>query len=349
MLKALATTPWKILLVDDEEDVIEVSRLVLEDLRFDGRPLDILDARSAQEARVMFEQHADIALAFIDVVMETEHAGLDLVKYVRDQLGNRHTRLILRTGNPGAAPQREIVQYFEIDDYKEKTELTADRLETSVYTSLRSYRNLMSNIRLRQDLLDAQTEVLNRLCGAIESRSKETGTHVRRIALYSRQLGELYGLPHTQLDLLEAAAPMHDIGKVATPDDILNKPGPLTEEEWAVMRRHPEEGYRLLAHPQLAVMQTGAEIALSHHEKWDGSGYPGGLAGDAIPVFGRIVAIVDVFDAMLSRRAYKEAWSLDRVFADMSALRGSHFDPRLLDLFLAHLAAFHDIYNCHPD
>ena len=343
------TSPWKILLVDDEEDVIEVSRLVLEDVRFDGRPLDILDTRSAQEARVLFEQHDDIALAFIDVVMETEHAGLDLVKYVREQLCNRHTRLILRTGNPGAAPQREIVQYLEIDDYKEKTELTADRLETAVYTSLRSYRNLMSNIALRQDLLDAQSEILSRLCGAIESRSKETGTHIRRIAMYSRKLGELYGLPDAKLDLLEAGAPLHDIGKVATPDDILNKPGPLTAQEWEVMRRHPEEGYRLLNHPKLAVMQVSAEIALAHHEKWDGSGYPGGLAGEAIPLFGRIVAIVDVFDALLSKRAYKEAWTLEHVSADMLSLRGSHFDPRLLDLFLANLPGFHDIYNRHPD
>ena len=348
MLKP-TTSPWKILLVDDEEDVLEVSHLVLEDLRFDGRPLDILDARSAKEARLLFEQHQDIALAFIDVVMETEHAGLDLVKYVREQLCNRHTRLILRTGNPGAAPQREIVQYFEIDDYKEKTELTADRLETAVYTSLRSYRNLMSNIALRQDLLDAQSEVLSRLCGAIESRSKETGTHIRRIALYSRVLGELCGLPGAQLDLLEASAPLHDIGKVATPDDILNKPGPLNAEEWAVMRRHPEEGYRLLTHPKLAVMQASAEIALAHHEKWDGSGYPRGLAGESIPLFGRIVAIVDVFDAMLSKRAYKEAWSLERVSADMRALRSTHFDPRLTDLFLAHLPTFHNIYTLNPD
>ena len=343
------TSPWKILLVDDEEDVIEVSRLVLEDLRFDGRPLDILDARSARDARLLFEQHKDIAVAYIDVVMETEHAGLDLVKYVREQLGNRDTRLILRTGNPGAAPQREIVQYFEIDDYKEKTELTADRLETSTYTSLRGYRNLMSNIALRQKVTDAQAEVLNRLCGAIECRSKETGTHIRRIALYSRQLGTLLGLPAEQLDLLEAGAPMHDIGKVATPDHILNKPGPLTEEEWEVMRRHPEEGYKLLTDTQFAVMQTGADIARSHHEKWNGSGYPHGLAGEAIPLFGRIVAIVDVFDALLSKRAYKEAWSLERVATDMLALRGSHFDPRLTDLLLDHLDLFHSIYSSHPD
>ncbi|MEY4755701.1 MAG: hypothetical protein RJA34_599 [Pseudomonadota bacterium] len=349
MLTPAAKNPWKILLVDDEEDVIEVTRLVLEDLRFDDRPLNILDARSAQEARLLFEQHKDIAVAFIDVVMETEHAGLDLVKYVREQLGNRDTRLILRTGNPGAAPQREIVQYFEIDDYKEKTELTADRLEASVYTSLRGYRNLMSNIALRQEVTDAQAEVLNRLCAAIETRSKETGTHIRRIALYSRQLGTLLGLPAEQLDLLEAGAPMHDIGKVATPDHILNKPGPLTEDEWDVMRRHPEEGYRLLTDTHFPVMQAGADIARSHHEKWNGSGYPHGLAGEAIPLFGRIVALVDVFDAMLSKRAYKEAWSLERVAADLQALRGSHFDPRLTDLFLNHLELFHNIYSSHPD
>lgn len=136
--------PWTVLIVDDEPDVIAVTRMVFEDLVFEGRELRVLTADSGSAARAIFDQEPDIAVAYIDVVMETEHAGLDLVDFVRNVRGNRETRLILRTGNPGAAPREEIVRHLEIDDYKEKTELTADRLETSLITSLRTYRALKS-------------------------------------------------------------------------------------------------------------------------------------------------------------------------------------------------------------
>ena len=135
-------SPWKVLVVDDEPDVIAVTEMVFDGLVFDGRPVHVLTASSGEEGRRLFREYGDIAVAYVDVVMETEHAGLDLIRYVRNELGNRLTRLILRTGNPGAAPREEIVRHLEIDDYKEKTELTAERLETSLFTSLRTYRLL---------------------------------------------------------------------------------------------------------------------------------------------------------------------------------------------------------------
>lgn len=141
----MTVPPWTLLLVDDDQDVIEVSKLVLEDIVFEGRPLRILSARSGQEARARFDTESDIAVAMIDVVMETEHAGLDLVEYVRKTLQNKDTRLILRTGNPGAAPPLDIIRHMEVDDYKEKTELTAERLEISLLTALRSYRNIKAS------------------------------------------------------------------------------------------------------------------------------------------------------------------------------------------------------------
>lgn len=140
----VADHPWRVLVVDDEPDVISVTEMVFEGLTFDGRPLQIFTAASGAEAKKLFATVEDIAVAYIDVVMETDHAGLDLVGYVRDELGNRKTRLILRTGNPGAAPRHEIVRHLAIDDYKEKTELTADRLETSLLTSLRTYSQLVN-------------------------------------------------------------------------------------------------------------------------------------------------------------------------------------------------------------
>jgi len=191
--------------------------------------------------------------------------------------------------------------------------------------------------------------VLHRLCGAVESRSKETGSHIRRIARYAGELARLAGLDEEQTFLLEAASPLHDIGKVSIPDRILNKPGRLDAEEWDVMKKHAELGHALLWHPSLAVLRAGAEIALAHHEKWDGSGYPGGLAGEQIPLSGRIVALVDVFDALLARRAYKEPWPIEDVIREVEALRGRHFDPRLTDLLLTHSERFHEIFVAHPD
>ena len=136
---------WTILLVDDDEDVIEVSKLVLEDIEFEGRPVRILTASSGREGQQIFEAVPNIAVAFIDVVMETDHDGLELVEFVRNKLGNRETRLIMRTGNPGAAPPLDIVRHLEIDDYKEKTEMTAERLEISLLTALRNYRSLTAS------------------------------------------------------------------------------------------------------------------------------------------------------------------------------------------------------------
>jgi len=134
-----SNTPWKVLIVDDEPDVIAITEMVFDGLTFEGRLLEILTATSAAQARAVFESVPDVAVAYIDVVMETDHAGLDLVRYVRGDLGNATTRLILRTGNPGAAPRQDIVRHLAIDAYKEKVELTADRLETSLLTSLRTY------------------------------------------------------------------------------------------------------------------------------------------------------------------------------------------------------------------
>ena len=151
-MPSLLPTSWNVLVVDDDEDVIEVSRLVLEDLRFEDRPLRILAATSGAQARQLFETEPDIAVAYVDVVMETEHAGLDLIRHVRDTQHNRLTRLILRTGNPGSAPARDIVRHLEIDDYKEKTELTAERLEISLFTALRAYRNLRAHTAMQEGL-----------------------------------------------------------------------------------------------------------------------------------------------------------------------------------------------------
>ena len=182
--------------------------------------------------------------------------------------------------------------------------------------------------------------------GVIEAqRSHETSLHTRRVSLYCRLLAEELGLTEEQVRLVEAAAPLHDIGKMGIPDSILCKPDKLTEQERKVMQSHPSIGYGMLKHSTRPLLQAGAIIALHHHEKWDGSGYPQGLQGDNIHIFGRIVALADVFDALYSNRVYKSSWSLDKIIELVTEQRGRHFDPQLVDIFLLNSERFVQIYH----
>ncbi len=180
-----------------------------------------------------------------------------------------------------------------------------------------------------------EREAVLRLSRAAEFRDPETGAHLLRMANYTRLIAERLGLPGPAVELLFEAAPMHDIGKVGIPDAILLKPGRLNDEEFAVMKRHAEIGNRILAGSTSDLLQTAAEIAWTHHEKWDGNGYPRGLAGEVIPLAGRIVAVADVFDALTSERPYKRAWPLEQARRFLLDNSGRHFDPACVDAFLA--------------
>jgi putative two-component system response regulator len=166
---------------------------------------------------------------------------------------------------------------------------------------------------------------------------------------YASTLAERMGWCPTACGAIGSAAPMHDIGKIGIPDCILLKPGALDEAEWAEMRRHPERGAAIIGEQGRGLMQMAARIALSHHEKWDGSGYPRGLKGEAIPIEGRIVAIADVFDALLSRRPYKEAWPLEKVTAYLAEQAGRHFDPEIVPIFMEAIPRLIEIRAEFPD
>lgn len=473
---------WTVLVVDDEPEVREITRIVLSGMQFEGKGLEIVEAGSAREAEGILAERDDVALMIVDVVMESENAGLELVRKVREQMKNRITRIVLRTGHPGQAPERDVIRSFDINDYKEKTELTSRKLETMVYVALRGYRDLMlieaaraglervveasaqiqsrhkrhefasavlaqlsvlvglhrgalyctiprdgqppdssiqiaaasgefesevtrtiaeslsateldsvhaalehkshvfgddhfvlyftdrrdsesllivaealrlseldlhlirafctnvsitfENLHLNQELLDSQLEMMCLLAGAAETRSRETANHVRRVGLIAELLARGYGLDDHDAEALRFAAPLHDIGKIAIPDVILNKPGAHTPEETVVMRTHAERGAQLLAQSRLPLIQLAADIAWTHHEKWDGSGYPRQLAGEAIPVGGRITALADVFDALGSRRCYKEAWASQDIRDYLLRERGTSFEPKLVDLLM---------------
>lgn len=201
----------------------------------------------------------------------------------------------------------------------------------------------VSRIRLQK----AQTEIMQKLVAAAEFRDNETGEHIKRMSQYAVTIARRLGLSEDECKILELAAPMHDIGKVGISDTILLKQGPLTPDEFATMQQHTEIGARILTgdHP---LIKASREIALTHHEKWDGSGYPQGLSGEDIPLFGRICALTDVFDALTSVRPYKKAWPLEKALSLIREQAGSHFDPHLVDIFfesLPEILAIKSIYN----
>ena len=475
--------PWKLLVVDDEPEVHLITRMVLGDYKFDGRGLSILEARSGEEAKGILLAHPDISVILLDVVMETDHSGLDLVKWIRESLGNRLVRIILRTGQPGAAPEKQVILEYEINDYKSKTELTSIKLFTAVTSAIRAWRDLktikrskegfqkivqasrelfgsralgqfiegvltqltsllyfeeeslyiqseglaiqgsaeefriiagtgsfgslagepveslpadlrqlliqvtterrslfsgnyylgfldqednpqqhilvlptsepikdadqeiiqlftsnvsvaLENVNLNQKIESTQKEIIFTLGEVLESRSRETGNHVRRVAAFSYLLAKEAGVSEAEAQMLRLASPMHDVGKIGVPDDILNKPGPLNPEELREIRKHTLVGYEILRYGGSGILQTAAVIALTHHERWDGLGYPHGLKGEAIPLGGRITAVADVFDALCHSRVYKEAWTPSRTWAYIAEHSGDLFDPRLVEGFL---------------
>lgn len=188
-------------------------------------------------------------------------------------------------------------------------------------------------VELQVEIEATQREFLYRLGEIAEMRSRETGQHVRRVAHFSAALARARGLSKEDRELLELVSPMHDAGKIAIPDQILNKPGALTEEEFTIMKTHASIGYEMFKDSGKEVLQAAALVAHTHHEKWNGSGYPNGLAGEEIPLFGRIVAIADVYDALGCDRVYKKAWEHEKIIDFFKAQSGVHFDPVLIELF----------------
>lgn len=478
--------PWKVLVVDDEEEVHTITTLVLRQFRYDNSPLQFLHAYNGEEAKRLITEHPDTAVILLDVVMEKEDAGLEVVEFVRKELGNAFVRIILRTGQPGQAPAEKIIVDYDINDYKEKTELSSQKLFTVMLSSLRTYRHMLTidanreglkniiqasaslfeqrsvkllasgvltqlvailgmspdamvcqiadishditlgnievlagsgcyenlvqsavsrelpahlindlkkaweiksclclddrfvgffpsdsgvgvllycegwnnlddlskslvevyctnvhaafeNVLLNQEIEDTQKDIIYTLGEIAEARSLETGTHVKRVSSISRILGKNFGLSQGEVEMLRLAAPMHDIGKVAIPDGILNHPGKLSEEDFATMQNHTEIGSVMLSSSPRAIMKAAAIIALQHHEKYNGSGYPEGLQGDDIHIFARIVALADVYDALSNDRVYRKAFEPDDVLAYIKEQRGLHFDPALVDVFFDNL------------
>ena len=204
-------------------------------------------------------------------------------------------------------------------------------------------------IMLHKEIEDTQKELIYRMGELAETRSKETGNHIKRVAAYSKLIAEKHGLDSQECELLFLASPMHDIGKLGTPDSILKKPGKLDKDEWVIMQEHAKVGYDLLSSSKKPILQASAIVAHQHHEKWNGKGYPQGLKGEDIHIYGRITAIADVFDALGSDRVYKTAWDDDKIIKLFKEERGEHFDPDLVDIFLDNIDEMCKIRDSYRD
>jgi len=488
---------WRILVVDDDDSVHQVTKLVLADAKIENRQLDIVSVYSMDEAKKKLLEEDDFCMAFVDVVMETDHAGLELVQWIREELKNQAILLILRTGQAGSAPEAKVIKDFDINDYKEKTDFTSNKMITTVYAGIRAYRDIMTiqrsldafkklieathdllkinqlkpfgsaalnhllalmnvessalyiarteidfdhqstsliiactgkyvcesdslessdisidvkekiqevfiskkhysddtcfvgyyqaalnaasvlyiefeddnehfkaslaelfatNVALilesltrQKEIEKTQKELLFIVGEAVEARSKETGAHVKRVAMICELIAQKLGLDETFINALRLAAPLHDLGKIAIPEHILHKPDKLVGDEWKIMQTHAQIGGDILEKSTVSVSKLAARLAHYHHENWDGSGYPEGLAGKNIPLEARIMAVADVFDALGSKRCYKEPWSDEDIKDFLIAEKSKKFDTTLVDIIVDNYDTFADIRVQYPD
>lgn len=278
--------------------------------------------------------------------------GLELAKAIRKPLRNRDVPIVLVTV-VGDEPIRQAALDAGVIDFLVKPvsprELRA-RCRNLLQLRQQSESIKQRSLSLEQRLLASMHEVeerehetLSRLARAIELRDTGTSAYLERMAHIAGLIAEGLGLPEEQVRTIELAAPLHDIGKIAIPDAILMKPGPLSAEERLRMQQHPRIGYHLLQDSRNRLIQAGAKIALRHHEHWDGNGYPDGLAGEAIPIEARVTTVADVLDALLSPRPYKVSWSMDRSLEYIDAQSGALLDPACVRVLMDNLPQLHDI------
>lgn len=479
---------YKVLIADDNEEVHKVTKLVLRDFEFNGKKVHFLDSYTGEETKKILSEHEDTAIIFLDVVMEKKHSGLDVVKYIRNELNNKHIRIILRTGQPGEAPEEEVIKNYDINDYRLKNELTVKRINTTIYSALRNYDYIMEIESHREGLRqviessshlfnnnsfnDFLNSVLNEISNfykqtpnfmfvsspseeingflsveeheknkivaatgsfkkylnknldeipelkyiyssingthsepfeitnvdggfiiknskkelfhnyvfveskyenynyelislflrnysmaldnyinnnlvsstqeeliftfgkVIENHFGEKSDHVKRVSEMMYRFALCNNFSYAESKLIKVASTMHDIGKIGIPDDLLKKISTLSPKEIDLIKKHTNIGYEILTHSNVDILKTAAEIALNHHEKYDGSGYPKGKSEMDIPINARMLAIIDVFDAMTHDRGYKNATSYEQAIDYIKSEKDKHFDGKLVDVFL---------------
>lgn len=353
----------ELLIVDDEAPFRRALRRTLERSGHFVR-----EASSVDEARdALSTQPAELVLCDVNM---PGGSGLELIRSVVD--GASDTAIVMLTGNDDPAVADEalaigahgyLVKPVGANEARiivaaslrhRELELArrhyVEELESKILSRTAALRDALEQLeRTEATARDAERDAVDRLVSALTIRSEETGAHIRRVGRFAALLARLAGVRLWSEDEICLAAMLHDVGKIGIPDSILLKPGPLSAEEREIIQRHSRLGNRMLADGRSAVLNLGAQIALSHHEHWDGTGYPDGLAEDEIPIAGRIAAIGDVFDALTSDRVYRPALPFDDALAEMRAQSGRQFDPDLLALFLGATDELRAIRAAHPD
>nr|WP_320051286.1 HD domain-containing phosphohydrolase [uncultured Desulfuromonas sp.] len=318
-----------ILVVDDDLTNIQVGIRMLKEVG----DYQMIFATTGEQALERVKEH-DFDLILLDILMQPMD-GFDVCRRLKADPANSHIPVVFLTAK---TDKDSLIQGFELGgvDYVTKP-FNAHELCARVKThlELKCYHD--------RDIEETQREIILMMSAVCEFKSVETGQHINRVAEISALLAKLSGCGPQMCQEIRWAAAMHDVGKVAIPDAILHKPARLTPQEFEIIKTHTVYGYDILRHSTRKLLRSAAVIAHQHHEHWDGSGYPQGLKGEEIDLRGRIVIIADVFDALLQKRVYKQAWSYTEVQKYMMERRGTEFDPLLLDLFFDHLDAMIEI------
>lgn len=343
-----------VLIIDDQPSARTMYRTLLEGI---SRDIKVTDFGDPVEA-LAWAQSAPTDLVLLDYRMPNMD-GLEFTRRFREPLSHRDIPIMLVTV-VGDEPIKHAALDAGAIDFLVKPvrprELRArmrnllelrKQSETLKFRASSLERKLLSSMH---EVEQREREALTRLARAIEYRDDCTRFHLERVARYSGLIADALGMPDEEVRMIEAAAPLHDIGKIAIPDAILHKPGRYTPEEFEAMKRHTPAGFRILEDSSSRFIQCSAAIALRHHERWDGSGYPDGLTGEAIPLPARIVAIADVFDALTTARPYRPAVSLAEAFAYVEQHAESQFDPQAVAGFLGRRSQVQAVFeHFHPD
>ncbi len=354
----------RILVVDDEL----INRKVLEGL-LKSYGLDCVTADSGPTALKVIDSTIDLVL--LDIMMPgmdgfsvakairevPEYADLPIVMVTALSAKEDRLKAVEAGANDFVAKpidttelQVRMVSLLRMKRYHDEVKDYQQHLQQMVSDKTSALRAALEELeQARLATLQAHMETIHKLSAAAEYKDEDTASHIMRMSRYCAVIASGLGLPADQVDLILNSSPLHDIGKMGIPDSVLLKPSKLDEDEWVIMRRHTIIGTSILSGGSSKYLETGALIALTHHEKWNGSGYPRGLSGEDIPLFGRICAVADVFDALTTKRPYKEALSNEHSLEIMAAGRGTHFDPNLYDVFLANFDQVLKIQRSHQD
>lgn len=355
----------KILIIDDEQDCLDDLLMALKptnyDLQIETNPLVSFEKYKKEKFDVII---SDVGMKELNglellkklrqfdktvkVIIMTAYADLETAK---SSINNRATAFFCKPVdiNELIYKLREIESDIEEEKEKENkiTVLNDEnkQLKEKYNRQLDMEEKLIHSVQdeissLYNEIETTQKEIVYRLSEVAEMRSKETGNHVRRVASYSEFFARKLGLENDIIDIIKQASPMHDIGKVAIPDNILNKKSGLTKEEFDIVKEHTTIGFQILGGSNRSILKVASIVSLEHHEKYDGTGYPKGLSGEDISIYGRIVAAADVFDALSSDRCYKKAWEIDKVIDFFKEQSGKHFDPLLSSIFLNNVDSF---------